>query len=93
MVYSFSQKNLLSSSFLVLSLFLLSPEGKAMNEEKENIAPRNFNKLGINEIILSNIKRHVQPKLNIPFINGNGYKTLPMGYVPTYDQRSKLYSS
>ncbi|MBP9691915.1 MAG: hypothetical protein KBD90_01120, partial [Alphaproteobacteria bacterium] len=92
MVYSFSQKNLLSSSFLVLSLFLLSPEGKAMNEEKENIAPRNFNKLGINEIILSNIKRHVQPKLNIPFINGNGYKTLPMGYVPTYDQRSKLYS-
>jgi len=34
MYYHFSQKNLLSSSFLVLSLFLLSPEGKAMEDNK-----------------------------------------------------------
>jgi hypothetical protein len=87
-----NQKNLLSSSFLVLSLFLLSPEGKAMNEENEGRTQRNFNKPFKDEIILSNVKSHVQKKLNIPFINGDGYKTLPMGYVSTYDQRSKLYS-
>jgi hypothetical protein len=87
-----NQKNLLSSSFLVLSLFLLSPEGKAMKEENEGGTQRNFNKPFKDEIILSNVKSHVQKKLNIPFINGDGYKTLPMGYVSTYDQRSKLYS-
>jgi hypothetical protein len=37
MLSHFSQKNLLSSSFLVLSLFLLSPEGKAMEDDIKSI--------------------------------------------------------
>lgn len=38
----------------------------------------------------------VQPTLNKPFMSGQSqfqedYKTLPIGYVKTYNERSKLY--
>ncbi len=63
----------------------------------------NLDKQGFQPTLLQELKQYVQyqevePTLNKPFMSGQSqfqedYKTLPMGYVKTYNERSNLYSS
>ncbi|MBP9692423.1 MAG: hypothetical protein KBD90_03725, partial [Alphaproteobacteria bacterium] len=64
----------------------------------------NLDKQKFQPNLLKELKKYVlypqdvQPTLNKPFMSGQSvfqedYKTLPIGYVKTYNERSKLYSS